>query len=657
MEIPGFAGKILYIDLTTGKTREEPLDPELVRTFIGGFGIQQKLAYDLIPPDVDPLSPESTIIFGTGVFSGTMFPGSSELMASFKQPLNGAIGTACGGGQFPIMLKTAGYDFVVISGKAKEPIYLKIGEEVEIGDASGLWGKDVFETVDALRSQYEPCSVIAIGPAGENLVKASVATIDQGGGSIGACGLPAVMGSKNLKAVVAQMGSKGIRIADRLKLQKTVDDMINRVIGYHRRVDMMNGGAMAMTGAWLGEETGGGFTKSWREVAPLPPDVMANGQAVFQSILGIHNRMRSKISCPTCHMCDKDRIDVREGPHAGMVTYFTAVMARGFKGGTIDDYTRELIYLDTLNRLGICRHNFFGIMQLVNYLYQEGIITKEDTGGIELKGDMETSMKLLKMMAYREGFGDILAEGIVGAAKRIGRGAEKHAVHVKGYSIIEVNDPRIKGLGPLELEEVVHPSRVHAFHGALGTPSYNPGWAVDQHIKEAERVGMPEEAKGRVFDEPTSFRVGRATAHAENWYGLCNCLGLCARLYMGRFYNIRTLTEAYSAITGIQLTPAEMIKGGERAWNMYKMLQVRAGFSRKDDKPPDVWFTPLKGEKGEYPLKDYYKTKIMTREDVEKLLDDFYDERGWDKKTGIPTPEKLKELGLESWISAIPESE
>ena len=202
---------------------------------------------------------------------------------------------------------------------------------------------------------------------------------------------------------------------------------------------------------------------------------------------------------------------------------------------------------------------------------------------------------------------------------------------------------------------MVHPSRVHGFHGALGTPSYNPGWPVEQHLKDAKRVGMPEGAKKRVFGQ-TSFNTGRYVKYAENWYSLCNCLGLCSRLYMGRFYNIDTLTEVYTAITGIQVTPADLVKAGERAWNMYKMLQVRAGFSRKDDRPPDAWLTPLKTRDGDYPLKDYYKTTVLTREDVEKLLDDFYDERGWDQKTGIPTPEKLRELGLESWISSIPKA-
>ena len=229
MSTYGFAGKILYVDLTSGKTRTEPLDKDLIKKYIGGRGINHKLAHDLIPADTDPLSPENLIILGAGPFSGTVLPGCTELVATTKFPLNNAFATASGAGRFSLMLKTAGYDHVVISGKAKKPVYLKICDnDVELCDASDLWGKDSCDTTDELRKRHEPCSIIPIGQAGENLVKASVTMIDKVG-TLGSGGFPAVMGSKNLKAMVAVEGSHGIKIMDRKRFMKIVEGLLERM--------------------------------------------------------------------------------------------------------------------------------------------------------------------------------------------------------------------------------------------------------------------------------------------------------------------------------------------------------------------------------------------------------------------------------------------
>ncbi|MEK7849039.1 MAG: aldehyde ferredoxin oxidoreductase N-terminal domain-containing protein, partial [Chloroflexota bacterium] len=190
MSIPGYGTKVLYVDLTTGDTREEPLDRELVRHFIGGWGIQNKLAYDLIPPRVDPLSPDNWLIVGTGPFVGTDVPGGAEVMVTTKFPLNNAFATAAGGGAFALRLKTTGYDQVVIGGRARSPVYLLITERgAELHDARHLWGKDTFETDDILRAQYEPCGIIPNNPAGENLVRFSITMVDKFA-TIGKGGLP-----------------------------------------------------------------------------------------------------------------------------------------------------------------------------------------------------------------------------------------------------------------------------------------------------------------------------------------------------------------------------------------------------------------------------------------------------------------------------------
>jgi aldehyde:ferredoxin oxidoreductase len=213
MEFKGYAGSGLWVDLSTGNIRKEPLDLDLVRRFVGGSGFTNKLAYDLIPPGVEPLSPENFVVIGSGVLSGTLAPGCTKVMATTKLPINNAIGTPFAGG-FSHRLKYAGYDYVIITGRADRPVYLKImDDDVSLVDASHVWGKDIFETTDLLKAENGvDCSVIAIGKAGENLVRISLAMVDKFG-TLGRGGLGAVLGSKNLKAVVAN-GTKGIGIAD-----------------------------------------------------------------------------------------------------------------------------------------------------------------------------------------------------------------------------------------------------------------------------------------------------------------------------------------------------------------------------------------------------------------------------------------------------------
>jgi len=638
----GYGGNILYVDLTSGKVQKEPLDLDLARAFIGGWGFSLRLAYDLIPLDADPLSPENAIILGVGPLTGTTVPGSAEILLTTKCPLNGGFPEHAGGGHLALMLKTSGYDVLVITGRAEKPVYLRIADDnVALCDASDLWGQDVYETTDELRRRHEPCSILPIGPAGENLVKISVTAMDKGG-TLGSGGFPAVMGSKNLKAIVAELGTKPIKVAHRLRLHRLVDEEIEQIKRYHLREEMMKGGSMAMTREWL--SGAGTFRNNRRE---LVIDKKAAGYADI--IYEIHKRSRKRISCPTCLMCDKDRVDIKEGKYAGYTAYDTAIMAMPVPGSTIDAYAEAVMGLDVPNRLGICRFQWSAVWDYMVYLFEQGIITKEDTGGIELKNDPNTTLRLMMMTARRQGFGDVLAEGILGACRRIGRGTEKHAVHIKGFTIIPIAEPRLNGMGTMEFEGLVQPGRCANQQGSLGAPSYNRGRPVDQWLKQAQKHGVPDEAIKRIFTAD-SFNVGRLTKYAEDYTSVCNCLGICNRLYIGRFHSLKSLAQFYSAVTGIEMSPDELMKAGERCWNLLKVLNYRVGFDRSHDRPPDVWFTPLKVDGQELHLMDYYRTKTLTREDVERLLDDFYEERGWDKRTSAPTPQKLKELGLE-WVT------
>lgn len=634
MDAPGHSATVLYVDLSSGSARSEPLDPALQKAFLGGWGITNRLAYDLIPPDTDPLAPENAIIIGTGPFTGTIIPGSAELVVTSKFPLNGAFTTGCGGGSFGLMLKTAGYDYVVVSGRAPSPVYLTLAQDgVELHDAADLWGQDSFHTVDELRGRHEPCSVIPIGQAGENLVKISVTAIDKGG-TVGSGGLPAVMGAKNLKAIVAVQGERATTVAHRVRLERLVNELMEHIMGYRLRPTLLEGGLRAMfdtaAGAAPIRPT---LSDNWSELKLVP------GKAIGE----VHQRSRKALACASCPLADKEVCRVGEGEGNRMVTYVTHFGLGGDYGAESaeEEFRRSMSFLDAANRYGICRFSFEAVRDLMVYLSQQGMLTAEDTGGVALEDDFATTMRLLEMTALRQGFGDVLAEGIVSAARQVG--AEEHAVHIKGFNML--TDPRMTGLGTHEFEYMVNPARCVGIPGSLGSPSYNPGRPLAQWLREAQRIGIPGPAMERIFS-PTSFHPGRLTRYTEDWYSLSNCLGRCHRLYINRFFDADLVAALYSAVSGIETSPSELLKAAERAWNVSKLLNARVGFDRKDDRPPQAWFVPLKGEGAEYPLVDYYRTTVLSAADIEHLLDDYYEERGWDRESGTPSPRTIRELGL-----------
>jgi aldehyde:ferredoxin oxidoreductase len=612
MGIPGYAGSILYVDLATGRTRKERLDPELARNLIGGYGVNNKLAYDLMPQGVDPLSPENFVIIGAGPFAGTLVPGAAKILVTTRFPINGAFATAAGGGSFALMLKSAGYDHVVISGRAQRPVSLRIAEgDVELCDATELWGRDSFETIDYLRSRYEPCSVIPIGQAGENLVNISITSVDKAG-TLGRGGLPAVMGSKNLKAIVVQQGTAETNIAHRLSLHRMVNNLHERMMRWPGRQFILENGLMH-----------------------IPPDITK-----------LHQKTRMPLACPSCPVADKEVIKLSEGPYVGLQAYMPHMIINRFDArSSAEAYEHSVKYLDTLNRYGLCNINFSSLLSMVVRLYREGVITKEDTGGIEVKGDIETALKLAQMTAYRQGFGQVLAEGPLGIAESIGRGAEEHIEHIKGHAVVYDFDPRLRSLGTMEFGQITNPRGAHV--AAAGSPSYESGRSPADFVRHGERMGIPEEALKRVVG-PTSFNPGRYNRYSEDWYSLFNCLSLCNRAQINRFYHVKTIGDLYLAVTGINLTQTQIMKASERAWTIGKLLNVREGFDRKDDRAPEAWFRPLVQEGKECHITDYDGTHTLTREDIERFLDDYYDERGYDRQSGLPTQEKLKELGLDN---------
>jgi len=620
----GYAGQNIHLDLSTGEIRKESLDPDLTKNFIGGFGINTKLAYDFIKPGIDPLSPENFIIIGTGALGGTMAPGSSRLAATTKFSETGAVASGNGSLNFASQLKWAGYDHLIITGRADKPVYVNIlDEDIALCDARHLWGTGLLRTTDGLRRKHgKTSSVVAIGQAGENMAGISMALIDKSA-TLGKGGLGAVMGSKNLKAIVVR-GTGSINIADHRRFFKLLNRFIKRVRAY------------PLQRQWIEK----GINLSMRESSKDDP---LYGMQIY-----LEKAKRARMSCPSCPMADKEVLGVKEGDYRGLVVYTAGWSGRAENFGQVcnaGSYDKVLKCLDLANQYGIDSHSFSRVMDLAVELYEEGIITPEDTSGLVLKKDFDTIRKLLGQIAFRKDLGDVLADGMKAMIKKFGTEVDKKAAHVKGMETIF--DPRERGLGTMEFELTLNPRGGH--HTAGGSPSYvGSGQSLDKFASHCRRMGASNQAVERILDSDMGFNVGRLSRYSEDWYSVLSALGLCNRAQTNRFYSIESCAELYSAITGLEISAQELATAGERIWNVKKASNAREGFTRKDDRFPPKWFEPFYDPSGEEKrLRDYYGTRHLSKEDVESLLDDYYDERGWDRQTGIPTREKLVSLGLD----------
>jgi aldehyde:ferredoxin oxidoreductase len=637
-------GKILEVDLTRGEAVAKELDIDIAKNFIGDFGINARLAYDLIEPNTDPLSPRNVMIFGAGPLVGTRIPGAARCHILTKFPLTGSIWEAGGSMAFSTRLKAAGYDHLIITGRSDKPVYLHIfNDNVEICDANKLWGKGIFDTTDVLWDKYgKQHSVMAIGQAGENLVKISLCLIDKVG-TAGKGGLGAVMGSKNLKAIAVN-GSNKVKVYNPEKLRKLADQLRKTLTedpSYKEHVKL------AQMFEWEGLVRGTKCEyKNWTETYP---------REKTDRVINVNSYLKVKktrLACPSCPRPDKDALEIRNGEYKGLVTYVS-----GFGGrardlalrGDLESINQYVKCLDLVGQYGVCTHLFWSLYALAVNLYDLGIITKEDTGGLVLKRGFETQTKLIEQITFRERIGDVLADGIPAIIKKFGKECEKHAIAIKGED--PQRDGRAHILSPNLFASVVSPEGGGGIQpGLVGSPDhFAVGSLEDAWRAYCRQIGVPKEALNRIFDKPTGYNVGRMTKHSEEFYTIFSSLGLCTRHHYGTIYNCSLCAELYSAVTGIEMGPYQLKECAERAWNMLKVLNVKEGFTRKDDKVPRRWLEESmkdgSGSGEELRLRDS-RGKVLVEDDVEKLLDDYYDEHGWEIERGIPSKEKLINLGL-----------
>ena len=644
----GYAGSILKIDLTNRNYKKIPINKDESKKYIGGMGEGFKLALKYFKKGVDVFSPDNPIIISSGVLVGTKAHGSPKFTAITKFPLYTStdkkqfIGASASGGDFGVFMKRAGYDHIIITGSSEKPVSIEIiDDKVIFSDASNLWGKkNIYETTDYFTDKYgKDCSVIAIGKPGENLVRYAMTYVDKHD-SLGRPGLGAVFGSKKLKSISC-VGTGNIEVYDKerfMSVMRTVGKRINEWHGKQKWERMGLGAGWEMfkytqyPGKWTREK--------W--------DALYGEQKRLETIDKI-------LGCPSCPIKCKIRWSIRDGEFKGHTAEGSPYGKSATSGQLLDvEDQRKMLELVVIgNKEGLDFYTATRLIDFVTTLYQEGKITKKDTGGYELKRDFNTYLDLYRKIMVREGFGDVMADGWIRIEEELNVNPQDY-----WYGGIEkgedfIYDARVAKFHPLMMMFITNP-RPH--HGGGHTLTVGPGKSLDMIIDQVKRWGISNEAVERIFtpaDYYGKFNVGRYTKYMEEAMVVNNSLGICSILTGFGFVYGEDYSDFYSSVTGIEMSSSDFMRAAEVVFNIKKALNVREGFTRKDDKIPEVWLRPMKSPEGVIEMKDYFDTKVLTREDIKMMLDDYYDERGWDIEKGIPTREKLIQLGLEDIIEYV----
>jgi aldehyde:ferredoxin oxidoreductase len=612
-----YAGKILRVDLTSGKISTEPLSEDMAKSYVGGIGLGIRLLMDNSKPGNDPFSPDNPIIFATGPLSGTIGPtaGNGYAVVS-KSPATGGVGESKAHGFFGPDLKRAGYDAVIITGKADKLSYLWIDDDkVEIKNGENLKNATVFDTDTRIREELGDyyVRVSAIGEAGEKLCRFA-AIINDEFRAIGRTGMGAVMGSKNLKAVAVR-GTNDVNVADLDGFTDFVKLIFERMkgpatkkyktLGTPQNVLVLNSLSALATR---------NFTNATFEGAEKVSGEYLNERYV-----------KKIVGCATCGMrCDHIAV-VPEGPYKGSTSRleFECLWSMGPLCG-VDRLDAIIEAMRIVNEYGMDGISIGVVVAFAMDCYENGVITKEQTDGIDLSfGNAEALIEIIHKIGKREGWlGNALAEGVAKAAEIIGNGAEKYACHIKG---LELPGYDLRTLKTAALGFSV------SFRGAchLRNGAYSP------------------DVKGKVNRFKIEKGRGKMIVGNGNLYNVIDSLIVC-KFSRGTYYDgIDDLTKYYTLATGIQITPEELTLAGERIENLARLFNFREGKGTRefDTLPWKIMNTPV-------PDDGPAKGSVVNNEEFQIGLDDYYVARGW-TSDGVPTVEKLKELNLSEYASLL----
>lgn len=610
----GYTGKILRVNLSDQSYSIEDTSVQMARDFIGGAGFGIKILIDEVSAKTDPMGEANKMIFAPGPFTGTRVPCSGRMAVVAKSPLTGAVGMGLSGGDFPAELKFAGYDALIIEGKAAEPTYLWIKDgQVSFRSAKKYWGTRTFDCQQMIKDELrdQNIRVACIGPAGEKL--ALVACIINERRAVGRKGLGAVMGSKNLKAVAVR-GSGKVKIHDRDAFKEAVSGM-NRDLK-ESPVTYPEFSKHGSTSALDATSALGIFpTKNWTATGAWDPVKKLGIEANFKQIVGRHR-------CHSCPVgCSQIKI-AREGRYAGILSEgpeFETLYSLG--GATGVDNLDAVIAGDRLcDELGLDTMSAGVTIGFAMELYEKGILSDKDTGGVKLNfGNDEAMMDLLLDMTYRRGLGALLADGVKNAAARIGKGSEKYALHIKGMELpaYDVRGAKAHGLNYATSYTGADHNRGYAFQEIFGVPVPEP---VDRFAAEG---------KGRLTKWNQDMRAANSDCPIVCSFMLDQAFAVTA---------LQRTADTMKALTGLEFTPDTVYRVGERVNNLARVFNVMAGLGREDDHFPERLLTePVPGGESE--------GHHITREEQEKMLDEYYEARGWTRE-GVPTEETLKSLRL-----------
>jgi len=602
----GYAGKILWVNLTTGKSAVNEVSEADLLLYAGGRGLGIKLLFDGFPVGASPLSSGNRIIFLSGPLTGTPFIYSGKWMVVTKSPLTGAYIRSVSGGMLGVAMKRAGFDAIVIEGASERPVFIYVHSGgIEIRDASQYWGLTTDKVQDGIRSELgtKKCAIACIGPAGENLVRFAAIVNDRRTASRG--GVGAVMGSKNLKALVVS-GYKEIPVNSREALVNLSREQLEIVKAHPVYEDFSEKGTAMLE--WI-ESEGLLPVKNFREgVLPGIENLFSDKYA------NIRTKHTACFNCPI--HCGKV-YEVKEGKYAGTVNEgpeYESMFALGSMVGNTD-YTLTIAADKLCDDYGLDTVSTGGVMGFCMELFERGILTEADADGYHMQwGDDKFIFDFIKKIALREGFGDLLAEGTRRAAEKIGKGSDQYAMQVKGMELPGY-DPR----GAMAMALNYATSNVGANH-CIG---YSP----------REIVGIPEPVDPFTTDKKGLLAKSNQDVTAIGETGIV-CLfpllfGMIPLELYGRMLSTATGVKEFS-------DEAYLLRLGERIWNLERLFNVREGFGRKDDMLPARFL--------EEPLKEG-KRKNHTV-DLDAMLDEYYRVRGWGLESGAPSEEKLRELEI-----------
>lgn len=626
-ELHGYAGRVLRIDLTRKETHISELETDMAMEFLGGRGFNSKRLYDEVKSDTDPLGPENRLMFSSGPLVGTMFPTACRFNVSAKSPLTGILGDSNAGGHFAAELKFAGYDQVVIQGRSKEPVYIFINDrDVEFRDASHLRGKDVYETDEAVKADLGDRRVqtAIVGPAAENgvryagiyanLMRAAART-----------GMGAVMVSKGMKALVVK-GTGSIEVADPARFEQLVQNIeeeIYRHEQYWSRRRMGTTRILMMANA-------GGFLPTRHYTS----GVFEHAREVSGERLAEEYNVKTR-GCFACTIpCSRFYI-IKHGRFSGLYAEGPEYEALGSFSSRVGnrDLNVALKANDMCNRLGLDALTTAECISWAMELYEKGMLKRSEADGLDLSwGNRNTILSLIQKIARREGFGDTLADGSRAAAKKLNRGLDL-TMQVKGLDMIMADPRGLKGFG-------------------LGYAVASRG---ADHLRSEPFVELSDDPKRgeEMFDVPeATVRLayrgkGKLVSYFEDWCAVIDALEPCKNIMQNmEILPFDRAAEVVEAVTGFKISGEEVRSAGERIVNIERAFNVREGMGRRDDTLPRRFREeallegPSKGTKFEQ----------------EPMLDEYYEERGWNRETGIPTRKTLERLNLNYVADELAES-